>query len=150
GTEVVVLLMVLAVALTALFTGPIESFITSIVGGLGVNLVFVAPTMGIMVDDKRSWLTVAVLVIVSLMISILSLQAKQQAKESSRWALKINSLYELSRRLLQANQGDEIRDAVVEHLSHSTQLEVRTVLRPSGVSDDVWEDQVVEAFGEQL
>lgn len=150
GTEVVVLLMVLAVALTALFTGPIESFITSIIGGLGVNLVFVAPTMGIIVDDKRSWLTVAVLVIVSLMISILSLQAKQQAKESSRFALKINSLYELSRRLLQANQSEEITTAVSDHLTQTSQLATKIVLRPAGISEEEWEEQAVQTLGEKM
>lgn len=126
-----VMLYLVAVVIAALRLGRGPSIVAAMLGVIGFNFFFVPPRYTFIVGDSQYLITFASLLIVSLSISTLALQAREQAEAARRREAQTATLYALSRDLAAAWGLEAIIQAVVTHVGETFDREVALFL-PEG------------------
>jgi two-component system sensor histidine kinase KdpD len=101
------------------------------VGVLALDLFFVPPRLAFTVADAEYVVTFAGLLVVGLVVSSLTAQARDQAHATALREAEARTLYQFSRDLARAGDLDEIRDAIGTHVREAFGRE-SAVLLPVG------------------
>lgn len=111
-----VMLYLLVVVIAALYLGRRPAIVASLLSVVAFNYIFVPPYYTYVVSDAQFLLTFAALLLVGIVISTLTAQARDQAKAAQRRETLTATLYELSRNLAAAVEPEKIAKIVVNHI----------------------------------
>lgn len=111
----VVMLYLLAIGSVAALFGRGPSVLASALSVLAYNFFFVPPYFTLAVHDQRHLLTFAMMFVVGLSISALTLRIRRQALEVKARAARTEALYDLSRDLGSALDRSQVARAVARH-----------------------------------
>jgi two-component system sensor histidine kinase KdpD len=114
-----VMLYLLAVVIAAIRLGRRPAMLASFLSVVAFNYVFVPPYYTYVVSDAQFLLTFAALLVVGLVISTLTAQAREQARAAQHRQAHTAALYELSRDLAAASEPETIAQIVVTHLGQT-------------------------------
>ncbi len=115
-----VMIYLLAVLATALFFGRGPSILASVLGVLAFDFFFVPPVLSFAVSDVQYMITFGVMLIVGLVISQLTIDAREQASRSVERERRMASLYALSQSLAAARSEQEVLELAAHHLGQET------------------------------
>ncbi len=113
----VVMVFLLAVVGIAMRFGRGPSIFASIVSVAAFDFFFVPPQLTFAVSDSQYIITFAVMLVVAIVISTLTVRLREQAEGSSRRERRTAALYAFGRDLAQAGARQELLDSALEHLS---------------------------------
>ena len=116
-----VMLYLAAVVVAAVYLGRGPSMLAAILGVLAFDYLCVPPRLSFAVGDSQYLLTFVGLFLVSLVISTLMAQVREQAATAQRREAQAVELYELSRDLAGAATFDAIVEIVLRHVSETFQ-----------------------------
>ncbi|HEX6384181.1 MAG TPA: sensor histidine kinase KdpD [Anaerolineae bacterium] len=111
-----VMLYLLAVIVAAIRLGRSPAILASVLSVVAFDVFFVPPYYTFVVADAEYLLTFAALLGVSLIVSTLTAQAREQARAAQRREAHTAVLYELSRDLAAAGELDHVAQIVVRHV----------------------------------
>jgi two-component system sensor histidine kinase KdpD len=138
-----VMLYLLAVILAAANLGRGPSIMASILGVLAFDFFFIKPYLTFAFADTEYLITFAGLFIVSLVISQLGAQQRDQAESARRRQVETTSLYGLSRDLAVAEGMDAILKAITDNIAQTFDRDVviflpdsRGILSPIAATTD--------------
>ncbi len=114
-----VMLYLAAVVVAAVYLGRGPAIFTSILGVVAFDLFFVPPIGTFVVSDTQYVLTFIGLLVVGVIITALTTQAKDQADAATRRESETAALYDLSRDLAAALTQTDILQTVIQHVAHS-------------------------------
>jgi two-component system sensor histidine kinase KdpD len=120
------LLFLLLVVIVSLRAGFWEATITSLVAVACLDYFFTAPLFEFNIDDPQDWISLATFETAALMVSRLSVRAKNQAVVEAKQRRSVEKLYELSRRILFLDRRQTLGSGIVA-LIHE-------VIRPDAVA----------------
>lgn len=109
-----IMFYLLAVAWAGSKLGRVESVITSILSVLAFDFFFVPPYLTFSVSDVQYFVTFAVMLVIALLISTLTMQLKAQAQFVNRREKRTAALYDVSKRLASAASIPQIAVVVKE------------------------------------
>lgn len=112
-----VMLYLLAVVIAAVYLGRGPSILVSILSVLAFDFFFVPPTMTLTVDDTEYLITFTGLFFVGLVISALTVRAREQAESARRREADTAVLYALSRDLAAAEDLEAAIQAIGTHIT---------------------------------
>ncbi len=115
-----VMIYLLAVLATALFFGRGPSILASLLGVLAFDFFFVPPVLSFAVSDVQYLITFGVMLVVGLVISHLTIDAREQASHSVERERHMASLYALSQSLAAARSEPEVLELAARHLAQET------------------------------
>jgi two-component system, OmpR family, sensor histidine kinase KdpD len=127
-----VMLYLVAVMIAAIYLGRKPSILAALLSVLVFDFFLVPPHHTLAVADTQYLLTFAGLLIVSLVISSLTGQARDQAAAAQRREREAVALYELSRDLSAAEEQDAIVAATVAHVCSTFDRDVVIFLPVAG------------------
>jgi two-component system, OmpR family, sensor histidine kinase KdpD len=119
-----VMIYLLAVVLSAVYLGRGPSILVSFLGVLAFDFFFITPYLTLAVSDTEYILTFIGLFGVGLIISALTIRARDQAEVARRREAETATLYALSRDLSVAEGLDEIARAVTTSINQTFGREV--------------------------
>jgi len=128
----VVVFYLLSTVLAAVFLGRGPAIMTSILSVAAFDFFFVPPHLTLAVSDTEYILTFLGLLVVSLVISYLTTQTRQQALAAQRRELQTAALYELGRDLTAAVGLDAVAKTIIDHISQIYSREVAIFLPVQG------------------
>jgi two-component system sensor histidine kinase KdpD len=114
-----VMFYLLAVIIAALRLGRYPAILASILSVLAFDVIFVLPYYTIAVEEVEYLLTFVGLLIVGLVISALTAQAREQEQAAQRREAQTAALYQLSRRLSSASDLQQVAEAAVSQIHHT-------------------------------
>jgi two-component system sensor histidine kinase KdpD len=109
------MLYLLVVVISAVALGRAPAILTSLLSVIAFDLVYVPPYYNLEVADAQYLLTFAALLVVGLLISTLTVRAREQARSAQRREAQTAVLYELSRDLAAAAEINGVAHAVITH-----------------------------------
>jgi two-component system sensor histidine kinase KdpD len=127
-----VMLYLVAVVISAVFLGRGPSLLATIAGVLAFDFFLVRPYLTLAVSDTQYIITFAVLFIVSLVISTLTVQVRDQAEAAVAREEHTAALFELSRDLTAATDLKAVADIVLTHISQVFGREAAIFLPENG------------------
>jgi len=123
-----VMLYLASVVISAVFLGRGPSLLAAIAGVLAFDFFFVPPYLTLAVSDTQYIITFAVLFIVSLIISSLTAQVREQAEAAIRRESQTSALYNLGRDLTSATDLKHITEIIILHISQAFDRDVAIFL----------------------
>lgn len=129
----VVMLYLAAVVAAAVYLGRGPAVLASALGVLAFDFFLVEPRLALTVADTEYIFTFIGLFVVSLVISSLAAQSREQAKTAQSREVQAVALYELSRDLAAVTGLDDILQVVIRHVGEAFGRE-GVVLLPAGDS----------------
>lgn len=114
-----VMLYLLAVVLTAIYLGRGPAILSSILGVLAFDYLFVTPYFTFAVSDTQYIITFVALFLVGTVISQLAARVSEQAVAARQREAETAELYDLSRDLAVSGDLDSILAAVQKHVEQS-------------------------------
>ncbi len=114
-----VMLYLLAVVIAALRLGRRPAILASFLSVVAFNYIFVPPYYTYVVSDAQFLLTFAALLVVGVVISTLTAQARDQTRAAQRRQAHTAAMYELSRDLAAAIEPKHIAEIVVSHIGQT-------------------------------
>ena len=123
-----VMLYLLAVVIAAIRLGRRPAMLASFLSVVAFNYVFVPPYYTYVVSDAQFLLTFAALLVVGIVISTLTAQARDQARAAQRRQAHTAALYELSRDLAAAIAPENIAQIVVTHIGQTLECPAAVLL----------------------
>jgi two-component system, OmpR family, sensor histidine kinase KdpD len=146
----VVMVFLLAVVGIALRFGRGPSIFASIVSVAAFDFFFVPPQLTFAVSDSQYLITFAVMLVVAIVISTLTVRLREQAETSSHRERRTAALYAFGRDLAQAGARQELLDSALEHLSQVFVSQVLILLPDeSGQLQETASDSVTYRFDER-
>ena len=115
GSNLAILYM-LAVIFSALRWGRRAAILSAISGAVALNLFFVPPYRSFAVSDIMYLITLIGLLTVGLVISMLTVAAREDARLARRREAHAAALYSFTNTLASGNELDQILDSVARHL----------------------------------
>ncbi|MGA3029061.1 MAG: ATP-binding protein [Bryobacteraceae bacterium] len=109
-TSLLFLLLVVTVSLRAGFW---EATITSLAAVACLDFFFTVPLFEFNVDDPQDWVALATFETAALMVSRLSVRARNQAAAEAKQRRSVERLYELSRRILFLDRRQTLGSGIV-------------------------------------
>jgi two-component system sensor histidine kinase KdpD len=106
------------------------TILTSILSVAAFNFFFVPPYFTFAVSDVRYFVTFAVMLIVAIVVSSLTLRIRQQADSARHRERRTAALYDLSRELASMRGEQDLVQAAARHISEVFGCQV-VVLRPA-------------------
>ncbi|HUX20368.1 MAG TPA: DUF4118 domain-containing protein, partial [Spirochaetia bacterium] len=143
ATANVVMVYLLATFSVSIFVGWIAGLMTSILGVLAFNFFFTQPYFTLAVDDPQYLVTFAVMIAVTVGSSSLAARVRFQTVMSRGRELRTRRLYDLSRKLTEANGEERVCAVAREELSEL--LDCDAVVATTPRLDDLIQPEVVEA-----
>jgi two-component system sensor histidine kinase KdpD len=129
-----VMIYLLAVVITAVYLGRGPAILASLLGVLAFDFFFVPPRFTFSVSDTEYLLTFTGLFLVGIVISALTVQARQQAEAAQRREADTAVLYALSRDLAAADGLSAVINAIRTHIEADFGRDV-IVFLPEGSSN---------------
>jgi two-component system sensor histidine kinase KdpD len=111
----------LAVLLAATRVGAGPSLLAAVVSVAAFDFLFVLPKYTFAVNDQRYLLTFAVMLVVGVLVSRLTLRIRRQAEASTQRERRTAALYALSRELARERDPATIAKLAVEHVQEHLQ-----------------------------
>jgi len=127
-----VMLYLASVVISAIFLGRGPSLLAAIAGVLAFDFFLVPPYLTFAVSDTQYVVTFAMLFIVSLVISSLTAQGREQAEAAIRREAQTSALYNLGRDLTSATDLDNVADIIISHIGQAFGREVVIFLPENG------------------
>jgi two-component system sensor histidine kinase KdpD len=127
-----VMLYIACVVISAIFLGRGPSLLAAILGVLAFDFFLVPPYLTLVVSDTQYIITFAVLFIVSLIISSLTAQVREQAEAAIQRESQTSALYNLSRDLTSAANLDHVADVIISRIGQAFGREVAIFLPDNG------------------
>lgn len=119
----IVLLYIIAVLLSTIYSsGHYVGIITSILSTLAFNYFFTAPYFSLSVNDPNYVITLVIMAITSLIASSLTLKVKQNANEAHEREKETKSLLDLTNRLTDSKNIDDIFSILIKNLNSSFEI----------------------------
>jgi two-component system, OmpR family, sensor histidine kinase KdpD len=108
--ENIVMLYLLFVVIVAIYWGIGPSIVTSFLVVVALDYFFIQPFLGFIPIRAEDFITLAVLLVISILISVLANRFRQKSAESRRRAREISNLYNISREVAKLTElGSSIR-----------------------------------------
>jgi two-component system, OmpR family, sensor histidine kinase KdpD len=126
-----VMVYLLIVVIAAVYLGRGPAILASILGVLAFDFFFVLPYFNFGVSDTQYVITFIALLLVGLVISQLTVRAREQAEAAQQREAETAELYDLSRDLAATADLDAILSALVHHCEQSFHRET-VILLPEG------------------
>lgn len=127
-----VMLYLASVVISSIFLGRGPSLLAAIAGVLAFDFFLVPPYLTLAVSDTQYIVTFVALLIVSLVISTLTAQGREQAEAAIRRESQTSSLYDLGRDLTSATDLRDVAKIIISHISESFGREVAIFLPENG------------------
>jgi two-component system, OmpR family, sensor histidine kinase KdpD len=124
-----VVIYLLSTVVAAIFLGRGPAILTSILSVVFFDFFFVPPNLTLAVSDTEYILTFLGLLSVSLVISYLTAQVREQADAAQRREAQTAALYELGRDLTAAIGLEAVAKTVIDHIVKSYSREVAVFLK---------------------
>ena len=106
------LVLLLAVLFSATIFGSRPAFVSSIIGILGFNFLFLPPFYTFTISDSQNWIAFGVFLLTAITAGQLSSYAKKRAEESEQRRVEIERLYEeLQAAFEQASQAEALKQS---------------------------------------
>jgi two-component system, OmpR family, sensor histidine kinase KdpD len=118
------ILYMLAVVFSALRWGRRAAIISAVAGAFTFDFFFVPPFRSFVIGDLWYLITLIGLLAVGLIVSILTLAAKEETREARQREAQTAALYSFTKSLAEASTLDQILDAITYHV-------VKTFSRPA-------------------
>jgi two-component system, OmpR family, sensor histidine kinase KdpD len=126
-----VMLYLLIVVIAAVYLGRGPAILASILGVLAFDFFFVLPYFNFAVSDTQYLITFIALFLVGVVISQLTVRAREQAEAAQQREAETAELYDLSRDLAATADLDEIIHSLIKHCEQSFHRET-VILLPEG------------------
>jgi two-component system sensor histidine kinase KdpD len=126
-----VMVYLLIVVIAAVYLGRGPAILTSILGVLTFDFFFVLPYFTFAVSDTQYVITFIALFLVGMVISQLTVRAREQADAAQQRESETAELFDLSRDLASAAELDVILRALTQHCEQTFEREI-VVLLPEG------------------
>lgn len=126
-----VMVYLLIVVIAAVYLGRGPAILASILGVLAFDFFFVLPYFNFAVSDTQYIITFIALFLVGLVISQLTVRAREQAEAAQQREAETAELYDLSRDLAATADLDAILRALIYHCEQSFHRET-VILLPDG------------------
>ncbi len=127
-----VVIYLLSTVLAAVFLGRGPAILTSILSVVAFDFFFVPPSLTLAVSDTEYLLTFLGLLSVSLVISYLTAQVREQADAAQRREAQTAALYELGHDLTATVGLEAVSKTIISHISQTFSREVAIFLPESG------------------
>jgi len=127
-----VMLYLASVVISAIFLGRGPSLLAAFASVLAFDFFLVPPYLTLAVSDTQYLITFAVLLIVSLVISSLTAQVREQAEAAIQRESQTSALYNLSRDLTSATDLNNVADIIISRIGQAFGREVAIFLQESG------------------
>jgi two-component system sensor histidine kinase KdpD len=114
-----VMIYLLAVVVVAVYLGRGPSILASVLGVMAFDFFYVPPNNTLAVSDTQYLLTFAGLLVVSIVISQLTVQVREQADTARQREADTMALYALSRDLAAAGSLETIIRTIVDNISQT-------------------------------
>jgi len=114
-----VMLYLASVVISAIFLGRGPSLLAAILGVLAFDFFLVPPYLTLAVSDTQYLITFAVLLVVSLVISSLTAQTREQAEAALRREAQTSSLYNLGRDLTSATDLQNVAEIIISNIAQA-------------------------------
>ena len=105
----------------------------SVMAALSFNYFFLPPVGTLTISDPNNWIVLVAFLIVSLVASQLSANARARAQEALDRRLELNRLFDLTRDVLLTTQRDGAFAAIARHVARRFELETLAICLPSPV-----------------
>jgi len=119
-----VMILLLAVALSAVYMGRGPAILVSVVGVAAYVFLFIEPVLTFSITDTEYFITFISLLGVGLLISQLTAQVRNQAEAAERREAETARLYALSRDLAVAEGLDKVLQTIISNVSQTFKREV--------------------------
>ncbi len=126
-----IVVYLLANVLAALFLGRGPAIMISILSVLAFDFFFVPPQLTLAVSDTEYLLTFIGLLVVSLVVSYLTSQVREQANAAQRREAQTAALYDLGHDLTAAIGLEAVATTIIEHIGQTYSREVAIFLNQS-------------------
>lgn len=134
ATANIVMIYLLTAFSASVLSGWLTGLTTSILAVLAFNFFFTRPYYTLNVSDPQYLVTIAVMIVVTLVSSSLAARVKLQAALSSERERRARTLYELSRKLSEAGGEERVCAVAQEELTGLLGNEL-TVVASNGVAE---------------
>ena len=126
------MLYILVVVITAVRWGRGPSLVASILSVLIFDFFFVPPHLSLTVADTQYLIAFATLFIVGMVISTLTLKAKEQAEAAKNRESHTLALYNLNKELVKAVEMETLLATAVNHVNKTFDAETAVFLKDAG------------------
>jgi two-component system sensor histidine kinase KdpD len=126
------MLYLASVVISAIFLGRGPSLFAAIAGVLAFDFFLVPPYLTLAVSDTQYIVTFVALLVVSLVISTLTAQTREQAEAAIRRESQTSSLYDLGRDLTSAADLSDVTKIIISHISEVFGRDVAIFLPENG------------------
>jgi two-component system sensor histidine kinase KdpD len=123
-----VMVYLLIVVIAAVYLGRGPAILTSILGVLAFDFFFVLPYFTFAVSDTQYIITFIALFLVGMVISQLTVRAREQAEAAQQREAETAELYDLSRDLAAAAELDVILHILIRHCEQTFEREIVVLL----------------------
>lgn len=127
-----VMLYLVAAVFSAVYLGRGPALFVSLIGVLAFDFFLVPPYMTLAVSDTQYLLTFVGLFLVSLVVSTLTAQTKEQAQAAIQREAYTSALFTLGRDLTSATDLHQVADIVISHVSQVFGRDVAVFLPENG------------------
>jgi two-component system sensor histidine kinase KdpD len=127
-----VMLYLVSTVVAAVFLGRGPALLTSFLGVLAFDFFLVPPYMTLAVSDSQYLITFIGLFLVSLVISTLTSQTREQAEAAIQREAHTSALYTLGRDLTSATDLHQVADIIISHISQIFGRDVVVFLPENG------------------
>src|SRR5512138_2524805 len=127
-----VMLYLASVVISAIFLGRGPSLLAAFASVLAFDFFLVPPYLTLAVSDTQYIVTFIALLIVSLVISSLTAQGREQAEAALRRESQTSSLYNLGRDLTSAADLKDVLEIIISHIGQAFGREVAIFLPENG------------------
>ena len=127
-----VVVYLLSTVVAAIFLGRGPAILTSILSVVAFDFFFIPPSLTLAVSDSEYLLTFLGLVSVSLVISYLTAQVREQANAAQRREAQTAALYELGHDLTAAVGLEAVAKTIIDHINQVLSNEVAIFLPEAG------------------
>ncbi len=124
----VVMVFLVGIVIVATRYGRGPSILVSIISVIAFDLFFVPPHLTFGVNDTQYVVTFAVLLLVGLTISSMTVRIKEQAETSRERERRTSSLYEMSREFASTNNIDALTQTAIKHIEEAFYSRVALLL----------------------
>jgi two-component system, OmpR family, sensor histidine kinase KdpD len=127
-----VMLYMASVVISAIYLGRGPSLLAAVAGVLAFDFFLVPPYLTLAVSDTQYIVTFVALLIVSLVISSLTAQGREQAEAAMRRESQTSSLYNLGRDLTSATDLNDVLQIIISNIGQAFGREVAIFLPENG------------------
>ncbi len=142
----VVMVFLVGIVIVATRYGRGPSILVSIISVIAFDVFFVPPHLTFGVNDTQYIVTFAVLLLVGLTISSMTVRIKEQAETSRERERRTSSLYALSREFASTNSIETLTQTAVKHIEDAFQSRVALLLYDTDGRLETYGTEQVEPY----